>query len=41
VEFSLDLADRVYILEKGEIRYTGTAAQLRDNDAVRHQYLAL
>jgi branched-chain amino acid transport system ATP-binding protein len=41
VEFSLDLADRVYILEKGEIRYTGTAAQLRDNEAVRHQYLAL
>jgi branched-chain amino acid transport system ATP-binding protein len=41
VEFSLDLADRVYILEKGEIRYTGTAAQLRDNDAIRHQYLAL
>ena len=41
VEFSLDLADRVYILEKGEIRYTGTAGQLRDNEAIRHQYLAL
>jgi branched-chain amino acid transport system ATP-binding protein len=41
VEFSLDLADRVYILEKGEIRYTGTASELRDNDAIRHQYLAL
>jgi branched-chain amino acid transport system ATP-binding protein len=41
VEFSLDLADRVYILEKGEIRYTGTASELRDNEAIRHQYLAL
>ena len=41
VEFSLDLADRVYILEKGVIRYTGTARQLRDDETIRHQYLAL
>jgi branched-chain amino acid transport system ATP-binding protein len=41
VEFSLDLADRVYILEKGAIRYTGTARQLREDEAIRHQYLAL
>jgi branched-chain amino acid transport system ATP-binding protein len=41
VEFSLDLADRVYILEKGAVRYTGTAAQLRADEALRHQYLAL
>jgi branched-chain amino acid transport system ATP-binding protein len=40
-EFSLSLADRVYVLEKGVIRYTGTARQLRDDEAVRHQYLAL
>ena len=41
VEFSLDLADRVYILEKGEIRYTGTAHDLRADETIRHQFLAL
>jgi branched-chain amino acid transport system ATP-binding protein len=41
VGFCLDLADRVYVLEKGHIRYTGTAADFRDNEAVRRQYLAL
>jgi branched-chain amino acid transport system ATP-binding protein len=41
VGFCLDLADRVYVLEKGHIRYHGTAAEFRDNDAIRHQYLAL
>jgi branched-chain amino acid transport system ATP-binding protein len=41
VEFSLDLADRVYILEKGVIRYSGTARELRADEAVRHQFLAL
>ena len=41
VEFSLDLADRVYVLEKGHIRYHGTAREFRVNDAIRHQYLAL
>ena len=41
VEFSLDLADRVYVLEKGHIRYQGTAREFRANDAIRQQYLAL
>ena len=41
VEFSLDLADRVYVLEKGHIRYQGAAREFRANDAIRHQYLAL
>jgi branched-chain amino acid transport system ATP-binding protein len=41
VGFSLDLADRVYILEKGHIRFEGTAREVRDDDAIRHQYLAL
>jgi branched-chain amino acid transport system ATP-binding protein len=41
VEFSLELADRVYVLEKGHIRYQGTAREFRANDAIRHQYLAL
>ena len=41
VQFSLDLADRVYVLEKGHIRYQGTAREFRADDAIRQQYLAL
>jgi branched-chain amino acid transport system ATP-binding protein len=41
VGFSLELADRVYVLEKGHIRFEGTAHEFRDNDAIRQQYLAL
>jgi len=41
VEFSLDLADRVYVLEKGQIRYHGTAREFREDESIRHQYLAL
>jgi branched-chain amino acid transport system ATP-binding protein len=41
VEFSLDLADRVYVLEKGHIRYEGTASAFRADETVRQQYLAL
>ena len=41
VEFCLDLADRVYVLEKGHIRYHGTAAEFRADESIRHQYLAL
>jgi branched-chain amino acid transport system ATP-binding protein len=41
VDFSLDLADRVYILEKGEIRYSGTARALREDESSRQQFLAL
>ncbi len=41
VDFCLDLADRVYVLEKGHIRYEGTARAFRDDESIRHQYLAL
>ena len=41
VEFSLQLADRVYVLEKGEVRFTGPAAALRDDAELRHRLLAL
>jgi branched-chain amino acid transport system ATP-binding protein len=41
VEFCLDLADRVYVLEKGRIRYEGTAREFRDDESIRQQYLAL
>lgn len=41
VEFSLALGDRVYVLEKGSIRFAGAAADLRDNESLRHELLAL
>jgi branched-chain amino acid transport system ATP-binding protein len=41
VEFSLALADRVYILEKGSVRYTGPAAELRDDKQLSDRLLAL
>ena len=41
VGFSLDLADRVSVLEKGQIRYHGTAREFREDESIRHQYLAL
>ena len=41
VEFCLALADRVYVLEKGHIRYEGTGHDFRSDESIRHQYLAL
>ena len=41
VDFSLALADRVYVLEKGTIRFSGPAARLREDEALRHELLAL
>jgi branched-chain amino acid transport system ATP-binding protein len=41
VDFSLSLADRVYVLEKGAIRHSGPAAQLRDDAALRSKLLSL
>jgi branched-chain amino acid transport system ATP-binding protein len=41
VDFSLAFADRVYVLEKGEVRFAGAAAELRDNPRLRDELLAL
>jgi len=41
VEFSLALGERVYVLEKGSIRFSGPAEQLRDDERLRHDLLAL
>jgi len=41
LEFVLALADRVYILEKGEVRYTGTPADLRADQDVVRKYLTV
>ena len=41
VNFALGLADRVYVLEKGRIRYQGAATELRADEALRRGLLAL
>jgi branched-chain amino acid transport system ATP-binding protein len=38
--FSLDLCDRLYILEKGEVRYSGTVAEFH-RDGADKMYLAI
>jgi branched-chain amino acid transport system ATP-binding protein len=41
VDFSLALADHVYVLEKGAVKYSGVSAELRSNEELRRKLLAL
>jgi branched-chain amino acid transport system ATP-binding protein len=41
LQFVMALADRVYILEKGEVRFTGTPADLQADKSIVHQYLTV
>jgi branched-chain amino acid transport system ATP-binding protein len=41
VDFSLALADRVYVLEKGSVRFSGAAATLRSDRALLDGLIAL
>ena len=41
VPLTLAVSDRVYIMEKGVVRHAATAAALRADDAVIHQYLGV
>ena len=38
---SLDIADRAYVLENGEIRFAGLPAELLASDTLRQAYLGL
>ncbi|MDR1730592.1 MAG: ABC transporter ATP-binding protein [Synergistaceae bacterium] len=38
---ALSLADYAYVLETGQVRLSGPAAQLRENDEVRKSYLGI
>ncbi len=40
-KFATALSDRAYVLEKGQVRFSGTIQELQDNEEVRQQYLAL
>jgi branched-chain amino acid transport system ATP-binding protein len=41
VPLTLEVADRVYIMEKGVIRHSAPAAELRRDDSTIHQYLGV
>ena len=41
LQFVMALADRVYILEKGEVRFTGAPDELRNNAEIVKQYLTV
>jgi branched-chain amino acid transport system ATP-binding protein len=40
-KFATALSDRAYVMEKGQVRFSGTIKDLQDNEEVRQQYLAL
>lgn len=39
--FALDLSDRVYIIDDGRIRYSGTAQEVKANPDIIREYLAV
>jgi len=38
---ALDVSDRVYVMGRGAVVFEGTPAALRDNAAVRNEWLAV
>jgi ABC-type branched-subunit amino acid transport system ATPase component len=41
VSHALELADRAYVLDRGRLVRSGSAAQLRDDPEIRRHYLGL
>jgi branched-chain amino acid transport system ATP-binding protein len=41
VPLTLEASQRIYILEKGVVRHHALAAELRENDAMIHQYMGV
>ena len=41
LHFAQLVCDRAYVIEKGQVRYKGTMAELAQNDEVRRSYLAI
>jgi branched-chain amino acid transport system ATP-binding protein len=41
LHFAKAVCDRVYVIEKGQIRYSGTMSQLWNDEAVKRNYLSV
>jgi len=41
VPFAAAVSDRAYVLEKGQVRFAGSMAELGANDEIRRQFLAI
>jgi branched-chain amino acid transport system ATP-binding protein len=41
LHFAQLVSDRAYVLEKGQVRYQGTMAELEANQTVKREYLAV
>lgn len=41
LDFAYAVADRVYVLEKGQVKFSGTMQELRENKQVQENYLAI
>ena len=41
LDFVLSLSDRIYVLEKGQVKYAGSAEDLKNNIDVQKQYLTV
>jgi branched-chain amino acid transport system ATP-binding protein len=41
LHFAALVSDRAYVIEKGQIRYAGTIAQLQADEAVKREYLSV
>jgi len=41
LNFAMAVADRAYIIEKGQIRFAGTMKELKANEGIRKAYLAV
>ncbi len=41
LNFALQVSDRVYIMESGQIRYQGSRAELQENPDIRQRYLGV
>jgi branched-chain amino acid transport system ATP-binding protein len=39
VPFAMELSERVYVIDKGRIRYQGSIAELKENEEIRKRYL--
>ena len=39
IQFSLSLSSRLYVLEKGHVRFSGTPAEFSSDPSIQEQYL--